>query len=100
MVIFLFSVFTVLYCFYRCYREREEGEGAGEVTGDPTGGDQNNNFATPEGVPEDVNTPMLLMLHYYFNSMFSLARATAHRWFPTVPDLEVDPVQEIELGVV
>ena len=67
--------------FYRCYRERgqREGEGAGEETGR----DGNNNFVALSGVPEWVTTPRLLLMHYYFNSMYSLVGATtARRWFP------------------
>lgn len=96
MVIFLFSVLIVVFFWYRCYRERgqREGEGAGEETG----GDGNNNFVAPAGVPKWVTTPRLLLLHYYFSSMYSLVGATARRWFRSSP--EDAPVQEIELGVV
>ena len=96
MVIFLLAVLISVSLFYRCYRERgqREGEGAGEETG----GDGNNNFVAPPGVPEWVTMPRLLLMHYYFNSMYSLVGATARRWFPSSP--EDGPVQEIELGVV
>ena len=39
-------------------------------------------FVAPAGVPEWVTSPRLLCMHYYFSSMFSLARETALYYFP------------------
>ena len=75
IVIFLISCTVLLYCKLKCFRENSEEVGPPEQAVVPS-------FVAPAGIPEWVASPRLLCMHYYFSSMYSLARETALHYFP------------------
>ena len=89
--IFLVSCIILIYCKYKCLRESGEEVGPPDQATVPA-------FVVPAGAPEWVTSPRLLCMHYYFSSMFSLARETAQHYFPG-PQLP-GSTETVELGVV
>ena len=79
IVIFVISCTILFYCKYKCFRENSE-VGPPEQAVVPS-------FVVPADVPEWVTSPRLLCMHYYFSSMFSLARETALRYLPNASQL-------------
>ena len=73
--IFIVSLVILFYCKYKCIRESGRDAGPPDQAVVPA-------FVAPAGVPEWVTTPMLLCMHYYSSSMFTLVRETAQRYFP------------------
>ena len=89
LVILFVAAVILFFCYRKCVKERTAEV---EVRQDP------NNFVVPAGVPDWATTPALLCHHYYMQSMYSLVRETACRYFPSTR--QNGPTEFFELGIV